>query len=95
MVEAQGDVAILSGLGVDEVKMFNLVHPGDTLSVEAWWTDLNRLRSKPDRGFAGIRCKVTNQRKETKIRLTKFIIQDEQPFNFLKIKISRLICKHI
>jgi acyl dehydratase len=64
VVEAQGDVAILSGLGMDEVKMFNLVHPGYTLSVEAWWTDLNRFRSKPDRGFAGIRCKVANQRKE-------------------------------
>jgi acyl dehydratase len=64
VVEAQGDVAILSGIGMDEVKMFNPVRPGDTLTVEAWWTDLKRSRSKPDRGFAGIKCKVVNQRGE-------------------------------
>ena len=61
VVEAQGDVAILSGVGMDEAKMFNPVRPDDTLSVKAWWTDLKRSRSKPDHGFAAIRCKVTNQ----------------------------------
>jgi len=61
VVEAQGDVAILSGVGMDEAKMFNPVRPGDTLSVKAWWTDLKRSQSKPDLGFAAIRCKVTNQ----------------------------------
>jgi len=35
VVEAQGDVAILSGVGMDMVKMFNPVRPGDVLSVEA------------------------------------------------------------
>lgn len=61
VVEAQGDVAILSGVGMDEAKMFTPVRPGDVLSVEAWWTDLKRSRTKPDLGFAGIRCKVINQ----------------------------------
>ncbi len=64
VVEAQGDVAILSGVGMDEAKMFNPVRPGDVLSVEAWWTDLKRSRSKPGVGFARIRCKVTNQNGE-------------------------------
>jgi acyl dehydratase len=64
VVDAQGDVAILSGVGMDEVKMFNPVRPGDILTVEAWWTDLKRSRSKPDRGFAAIRCKVINQKGE-------------------------------
>ncbi|MDM8537593.1 MaoC/PaaZ C-terminal domain-containing protein [Desulfobacterales bacterium HSG17] len=62
VVEAQGDLAILSGVGMHEVNMFNPVRPGDTLFVEAWWTELKRSNSKPDRGFASIRCKVTNQR---------------------------------
>ena len=44
--------------------MFNPVRPDDILSVEAWWADLKRSRSKPDIGFAGIRCKVTNQNGE-------------------------------
>jgi acyl dehydratase len=64
VVEAQGDVAILSGVGMHEVKMFNPVRPDDVLMVNAWWTELRRSRSKPDRGFASIRCKVVNQKKE-------------------------------
>ena len=64
VVEAQGDVAILSGVGMDEVKMFNPVRPGDVLVVEAWWTDLKRSRRQPDRGFAAIRCRVVNQKGE-------------------------------
>jgi acyl dehydratase len=64
VVKAQGDVAILSGIGMDEAKMFNPVRPGDVLSIEAWWADLKRSRSKPGLGFAGIRCRVTNQNDE-------------------------------
>ena len=64
VVDAQGDVAVLSGLGMDEVKMQNPVRPGDILSVEAWWAGLQRSRSRPDRAFAGIRCRVSNQRGE-------------------------------
>jgi acyl dehydratase len=61
VVEAQGEVAILSGVGMDEVKMFNAVRPGDTLHVDAWWTDLRRSRSKPHQGLATIKCRKTNQ----------------------------------
>jgi len=64
VVEAQGDVAILSGVGMDAVKMLNPVRPGDVLTIEAWWVDLKRSRSKPGLGFAGIRCKVANQNEE-------------------------------
>lgn len=64
VVEAQGDLAIMSGLGIDEVKLFNPVKPGDVLSVEAYWSDLKRSRSKPDRGIADLKCKVSNQRGE-------------------------------
>lgn len=61
VVEAQGNLAILTGLGLDEAKTFNPVRPGDVLSIEANWVDLKRSRSKPDRGLAGIKCKVANQ----------------------------------
>lgn len=64
VVEAQGDVAIMSGIGLDPVRMFNPVRPGDVLTVEARWCDLRRSRTKPDRGLAGIRCTVSNQRGE-------------------------------
>ena len=64
VVRAQGDVAILSGAGMKEIKMYNPVRPGDDLSINAWWSDLRRSNSKPNQGYAGIRCIVTNQRKE-------------------------------
>jgi acyl dehydratase len=64
VVEGQGDLAIMSGLGIDEVKVFNPVRTGDVLSVEAYWTNLKRSRSKPDRGTASLKCKVSNQRGE-------------------------------
>jgi acyl dehydratase len=64
VVEAQGDIAILSGLAMDEVKMYNPVRPGDTLTVAAWWIDLKRSQTRPDRGFAAIKCEVINQEGE-------------------------------
>jgi acyl dehydratase len=63
-VEAQGHVAIASGVGMDQVKMFNPVRPDDIISVQAWWTDLKRSTTKPDLGSAAIRCEVTKQRQE-------------------------------
>jgi len=64
VVEAQGNVAILSGVGMHSVKMFNPVRPGDVLSVDAGWTELKKSKSKPDRGFGSIKCTVANQRGE-------------------------------
>jgi acyl dehydratase len=61
VVDAQGDVAIVSGIGMYAATMSNPVRPGDVLSIEAWWTDLRRSRSRPEVGFAGIKCKVANQ----------------------------------
>lgn len=65
VVEAHGDLAILSGLSIDEVRTSLPVRPGDVLTVEARWDGLRRSRSKPDRGIAGLRCTVRNQRGDT------------------------------
>jgi acyl dehydratase len=64
IVEGQGELAILSGVGMNAVVMYNPVRPGDTLTVEACWTDLKRSKTKPDQGFAAIKCKVFNQKGE-------------------------------
>jgi acyl dehydratase len=64
VVDAQGRLAILTGAGMDAVEMINPVRPGDVLSIEAHWTELRRSRSKPDRGYATLKCKVSNQRSE-------------------------------
>lgn len=64
VVEAQGNIAILSAIGLDEVKLFNPVHPGDILTVKAWWSDLRLSQSKKDRGIASIKCEVFNQEEQ-------------------------------
>ena len=65
VVDAHGDIAILSGLSIDEVRTPLPVRPGDVLTVEGRWAGLRRSRSRPDRGIAGLRCTVRNQRGET------------------------------
>ncbi|MEW5424414.1 MaoC/PaaZ C-terminal domain-containing protein [Amorphus sp. 3PC139-8] len=61
VVEGQNGLVVLSGLGIDSVAFTNPVKTGDTLTVEAWWSDLKRSASKPDRGFARLNCRVRNQ----------------------------------
>jgi len=64
-VDAHGELKVLSGLGIDEVRTPRPVRPGDTLTIEARWTELRRSRSRPDRGIARLACRVANQRGET------------------------------
>ncbi|MDD2735751.1 MAG: MaoC/PaaZ C-terminal domain-containing protein [Desulfuromonadaceae bacterium] len=61
IVDAQGDMAILSGLHIEQVQLPNPVRPDDVLSLQVYWTDLIRSRSKPDRGMATARFKAVNQ----------------------------------
>lgn len=65
IVEALNGLVILTGLGIDEVKLFHPVRPDDVLTIEAWWNELRQSRSKPDRGIATVKCMVTNQKGET------------------------------
>ncbi len=67
VVEAQGNLSILSGVGMHEIKMFNPVRPGDVLHVDAWWCELKQSKSMPDKAFASIKCKVSNQKGEAVI----------------------------
>ncbi len=61
VVNALGEVEILSGVGMDEVKMKTPVRPGDILNVDAWWTNLKPSKTRPDFGLGTVRCNVTNQ----------------------------------
>lgn len=64
VVDALGELDVIGGVGMGEVKMHHPVRPGDRLEVDAWWTDLRRSRSRHDRGHATLACRVTNQRGE-------------------------------
>lgn len=61
VVEGQKGLVVLSGLGLDSVSFTSPVRSGDTLTLDAWWSDLKRSSSKPDRGFARLNCRVRNQ----------------------------------
>ncbi|MDP2657555.1 MAG: hypothetical protein Q8O78_03960, partial [Candidatus Deferrimicrobium sp.] len=50
---------------IDEVRTPLPVRSGDVLTVEGCWEGLRRSRSKPDRGIAGLKCRVVNQKDET------------------------------
>jgi acyl dehydratase len=67
VVEAQGRLAVLSGICIHEVNMYHPVRPGDTLFVKAFWARLERSKSRSDRGTASIMCEVYNQNHETVI----------------------------
>ena len=64
VVDALGEVEILSGVGMDEVKMKTPVRPGDILNVDAWWTNLKSSETRPGFGFGTVKCNVTNQNNE-------------------------------
>jgi acyl dehydratase len=67
IVDAQGDMAILSGLGIEAVQLPNPVRPDDLLTIDAQWVHLRRSKSKPDRGMATTHFKAVNQKGETVI----------------------------
>lgn len=67
LVDAQGELAILSGLGIEEVVLPNPVRPNDRLTIVAHWAELRKSRSKPDRGMAVLRFTGVNQKGETVI----------------------------
>lgn len=61
VVEGQNGLVVLSGLGLDSVSFSAPVMAGDQLTIDAWWSDLKRSSSKPDRGFARLNCRIRNQ----------------------------------
>ncbi len=67
VVDALKEIEILSGVGMDEIKMKTPVRPGDILSVDAWWTNLKPSETRPDFGFGTVKCHVTNQNNESVI----------------------------
>ncbi len=61
VVEGQKGLVVVSGLGLDSVSFSNPVRAGDRLTIDAWWSDLKRSASKPERGFARLNCRIRNQ----------------------------------
>ncbi|GGD26925.1 MaoC family dehydratase [Sinisalibacter lacisalsi] len=58
------DEASMGASGMDEVRWFKPVFPGDAIHVEAEVVTAERSRSRPDRGRVRIRHDVVNQHGE-------------------------------
>ena len=57
-------VASMASPGVDEIRWFMPVRPGDTLSIRVTVLETRSSRSKPDRGIVRSLVEVLNQKKE-------------------------------
>jgi len=62
-------VASMASPGVDEIRWFIPVRPGDTLSIRVTVLETRRSRSKPDRGIVRSLVEVLNQNKEVVMSL--------------------------
>ena len=59
----------LVGVGA-EINWLKPVRPGDSIRIEGEVTDINRSRSRPDRGIVTVRLTTYNQRDEPVQRIT-------------------------
>jgi acyl dehydratase len=59
----------LIGVGA-EISWPKPVRPGDSIRIEGEVTDINRSRSRPDRGIVTVRLTTYNQRDESVQRIT-------------------------
>jgi acyl dehydratase len=63
VVDALRGLEVITGLGIDEVKLPAPVRPGDTLFVEASVEKLRRSRRNLERGILSVKCRVKNEEK--------------------------------
>jgi acyl dehydratase len=57
----ESELAVIAGLGYDELRFYVPVRPGDTLRLHQEWLSKRESESKPDRGVAKCRLSLTNQ----------------------------------
>lgn len=68
------DARGLGAPGIDEVKWLRPVHPGDTLSVRQTALDAKLSRSRPELGLVQFRFELMNQRGETVVEQSNWIM---------------------
>jgi acyl dehydratase len=74
-------VASMASPGIDELRWLQPVRPGDSLSIRVSVIEVNRSRSKPDRGMVRSLVEVLNQNREVVMSLQAMNIlrcQDRQ-----------------
>ena len=54
-------LAVIAGLGYDELRFHAPARPGDELQLRQEWLDKRESASKPDRGIANSQVSLVNQ----------------------------------
>ena len=63
------DACALAGIGIDELRWYKPVRPGDMLRCDFTLLDARPSRKESDRGVARFRYELKNQREETVLSL--------------------------
>jgi len=66
--EREGALAVVAGLGFEEMYMAKPAYPGDVLQLESECLDKRVSRSRPDRGIVTTRFSLRNQHGDEVLR---------------------------
>ena len=75
----QPQLAVLAGMGWDELKLPNAVRPGDELDLEATVLEKRESKSKSDRGIVRNQIYLRNQKRETVLQCISNILVARRP----------------
>ena len=75
----QPQLAVLAGMGWDELKLPNAVRPGDELDLEATVLEKRESKSKSDRGIVRNQILLRNQKRETVLQCISNILVARRP----------------
>jgi acyl dehydratase len=73
-----GDTPLL-GLSIDQLQWLRPVRPGDTLTIRREIIEVERSKSKPDRGTVRIKMTVTNQTGEVAMSFVNLMQMPARP----------------
>ena len=75
----QPRLRVLAGMGWDELRLPNAVHPGDELDLETTVLEKRESKSKSDRGIVRNQIQLRNQRGEFVLRGISTILVARRP----------------
>jgi len=76
---SEAAVAVIAGLGWDEVRFKSPARVGDTLSLQLTCLEMRPSASKPDRGIIRSRVEVLNQDRQVVLSSVHNILVSRRP----------------
>lgn len=79
LVDIGQEVALIAGLGWDQVRFLRPGRPGDRVTVRITCREVKRSRSKPDRGVVCNFVEMTNQEGQDVLSFLDFLLVRHRP----------------